>query len=299
MTAQYERKVSNSWDGEEKASNTITETQHDEGPLAPASNLALASCTSKIDSATIAKLPSPPPDGGLHAWTQVLMGHIVIFCTWGYINSFGVFQLYYVSAFSRSPSTISWVGSVQIFLLFSIGTFSGRASDAGYFKHCFAAGLAIQLLGVFMTSLCTSYWQLFLAQGICTGIGNGLLFCPSLAVLTTYFLTRRGIAVGIAACGTATGGVVFPLLAQHLLPKIGFPWTIRVMAFIMLGLMMLPLFLMHSRLPPRQTGPLVDFAAFKELPYSLFAIGNSLCFLGLYFAIYYVSSPPQVSLRCC
>jgi hypothetical protein len=86
---------------------------------------------------------------------------------------------------------------------------------------------------------------------------------------------------------------VFPLLAQHLLPKIGFSWTIRVIGFIMLGTMTLPLFFMRSRLPPRQTGPLVDFAAFKELPYLFFAIGNSLCFLGLYFAIYYVSSADQ------
>ena len=234
-------------------------------------------------------LPVPPPDGGYAAWVQVLMGHIVIFNTWGYINSFGVFQVYYVAHLHRPASDISWVGSVQIFLLFSIGTFSGRASDAGYFKHCFAMGLAVQLFGVFMTSLCTQYWQLFLAQGICTGIGNGLLFCPSLAVLTTYFLRRRGVAVGLAACGTATGGVVLPLLAQHLLPRLGFAWTIRVLGFIMLGSMMLPLVFMRSRLPPRPTGPWVDWAAFKELPYLFFAIGNSTCFLGLYFAVYYVS----------
>lgn len=31
--------------------------------------------------------PGPPPDGGLKAWTQVAMGWIVIFATWGYVNS--------------------------------------------------------------------------------------------------------------------------------------------------------------------------------------------------------------------
>jgi MFS family permease len=250
------------------------------------------------DRATKLQTPGPPPDGGLAAWIQVLMTHIVIFNTWGYINSFGVFQVYYVQHLNRPASDISWVGSVQIFLLFSIGTFSGRASDAGYFKHCFAMGLAVQLFGVFMTSLCTTYWQLFLAQGICTGVGNGLLFCPSLAVLTTYFLRRRGVAVGLAACGTATGGVVLPLLAQHLLPKLGFAWTIRVLGFIMLGSMMLPLFFMRSRLPPRPTGPWVDWAAFKELPYLFFAIGNSTCFLGLYFAVYYVRACSSCQKLC-
>ena len=35
--------------------------------------------------------PGPPPDGGLEAWMQAFMGHLVVFNTWGYINSFGVF----------------------------------------------------------------------------------------------------------------------------------------------------------------------------------------------------------------
>ncbi len=33
----------------------------------------------------------PPPDGGLQAWTQVLVGHLVLFNAWGYINSFAFF----------------------------------------------------------------------------------------------------------------------------------------------------------------------------------------------------------------
>lgn len=37
--------------------------------------------------------PGPPPDGGLEAWTQAFMGHLVVFNTWGFVNSFGVFQV--------------------------------------------------------------------------------------------------------------------------------------------------------------------------------------------------------------
>ncbi|ODH13889.1 hypothetical protein ACO22_06819 [Paracoccidioides brasiliensis] len=45
-----------------------------------------------------------------------------------------LFQSYYPEALNRPHSDISWVGSVQNFLLFVIGTLSGRATDAGYFK---------------------------------------------------------------------------------------------------------------------------------------------------------------------
>ena len=124
------------------------------------------------------KDPGPPPNGGLEGWTQAIMGHLVVFTTWGYINSFGVFQSYYARELGRPPSDISWVGSIQVFLLFFIGTFSGRLTDAGYFRAVFLTGSALQLIGVFMTSLSTKYWHLLLAQGVCTGLGNGFLFCP-------------------------------------------------------------------------------------------------------------------------
>lgn len=182
------------------------------------------------------------------------------------------------------------VGSVQIFLLFFVGTFSGRATDYGLFRITFLIGSILQLVGVFMTSLSTKYWQLFLAQGICTGLGNGLIFCPALSLLSTYFTTKRSLAIGIAASGSATGGVVFPLIVQQLLPKIGFAWTVRVVGFVMLVVQVVTLTFTKPRLPPRKTGPMVEWGAFKELSYALFATAMFLNFWGLYFAFYYIGS---------
>ncbi len=217
--------------------------------------------------------PGPPPDGGLQAWTQVILAHLTIFNTWGYINSFGVFQTYYVITLKEPPSAISWVGSFQIFLLFFIGTFSGRATDYGLFRITFIIGSIFQLLGVFMTSLSTKYWHLFLAQGILTGAGNGLIFCPTISMVSTYFSKKKSLAMGLVASGTATGGLVFPVVVQQLLPKIGFPWTVRIIGFVMVAIMSVTLTFTKPRLPPRKSGPLVEWAAFRELPYALFSIG--------------------------
>lgn len=247
----------------------------------------------KVLSRTVSRIsidPGPPPDGGLEGWTQALMAHLIVFNTWGYINSFGVFQTHYVEALGHPPSDISWVGSVQIFLLFFVGTFSGRATDYGLFRLIFLVGCFFQLLGVFMTSLSTKYWHLFLAQGICTGLGDGLVFCPALSLLSTYFSKKRALAIGIGASGSATGGLVFPVIVQQLLPKIGFPWTVRVIGFVMLAIQAVTLAFTKPRLPPRKSGALVEWSAFKELPYALFSIGMFLNFWGLYFAFYYIGS---------
>lgn len=218
------------------------------------------------------------------------LSHLVIMNTWydpsfqstqnisnislrGFINSFGVFQTYYVTVLNRPPSDISWVGSIQVFLLFFIGTFTGRLTDAGYFRPVFIVGSFMGVFGLFMASLSTTYWQLFLAQGVCCGIGNGCLFCPALSLLSTYFSKKRSLAIGIAAAGSATGGMIFPAMVQQLLPKIGFPWTMRALGFIQLGCLIICNVGIKPRVPPRKTGALVDWASFKEAPYVLFAIG--------------------------
>jgi MFS family permease len=160
----------------------------------------------------------PPPDGGWLAWTQVLMGHLLVINGFGYISSFGFFQAYYATTLNRPASDISWVGSVQMFLLFLIGTFSGRAMDAGFFRSLIVAGCSMQLVGVFATSFSTKYWQLFLAQGITQGIGNGLLFTPTVALVSTYFDKNRTIALGVCACGAPVGGVIFPIVCIDFVP---------------------------------------------------------------------------------
>ena len=218
--------------------------------------------------------PGPPPDGGLRAWTAVAAAHLIIVNTWGYINSFGVFQTYYATALDLPPSTISWIGSIQVFLLFFIGTFTGRLTDAGYFRPTILLGSTFQVVGIFATSACTQYWQIFLAQGICMGIGNGCLFCPALSTVATYFSKKRSLAIGMTACGSATGGLIFPAMARQLLPTVGFGWTIRAIGFVQLVALILANLGLKRRIPPRRTGALVEWAAFEELEYTFYAAGS-------------------------
>lgn len=219
----------------------------------------------------------------------VLMGHLVIFNSFGYINSYGFFEAYYVDSLGLSSSALSWPGSMQIFLAFLVGTFSGRACDAGYLRAVLAIGFSLQLLAIFSTSFCKTYWHILLAQGICQGLGNGMSFTPAVSTVATYFLKRRALVIALVSCGNATGGVVFPLLAQRLIPKIGFRWTVRIMGFVMMCNMAVVLVIARNRLPPRKSGPLVDMSAFKDLPWVLFVISTFLMFLALFFAVTYVS----------
>jgi MFS family permease len=171
-----------------------------------------------------------------------------------------------------------------------VGVFTGPLYDAGYFRQLVAGGGFLIPFGFFMTSLCKTYWQVILAQGVCIGLGNGLLFVPSVAILPQYFTTHKALANGIAASGSSFGGIVYPIVLRQLYPRIGFPWATRVMGFIALATAGFSFLIMRPRIMPKQKRHLTDLAAFKEPPYTLFCIGMFFGFVGFYSPVYYLST---------
>ncbi|KAI9764294.1 MAG: hypothetical protein M1840_008585 [Geoglossum simile] len=135
--------------------------------------------TRLLEKAETPELP-PPPDGGLTAWTQVLIGHLLVINGFGYTWSFGFFQAYYATTLNRTPSDISWIGSFQVFLLFLIGTFSGRAMDAGFFRTL----VVIPVFAKITTHLSPSSAVTLLIIMNGTGIAGRLI--PSI-LATLYF----------------------------------------------------------------------------------------------------------------
>lgn len=275
-----------------------TEKEDEENSQSPESE----SPSPNESAAPTCSTPSPPPDGGLEAWTQVLCMHFTFFNSWGVNNSFSIFQQLYTSTLPESASNISWIGSVQTSLLFFMGVFAGRATDAGYFRAVYATGVFLQLLGIFMLSLSQNYWQIFLTQAVCMGLGNGLTFSPGLSVMSSYFMRHRSLAVGLASAGAPTGGMVYPVLIDRLLYKhnIGFGWTVRAAGLVMLVTQVLGLVLYRPRykallqqqpqLGQSAKSPFVDWDAFKEKPFVFFTIAKFLNFWGLYFVFFYLGT---------
>ncbi|KAF1978444.1 MFS general substrate transporter [Bimuria novae-zelandiae CBS 107.79] len=229
------------------------------------------------------------PNGGLAAWSQVLGAFFLFFNSWGIINTFGSYQAFYETdlLISSNPSAISWIGSIQAFLLLVIGMFTGPLYDRGCFRILLLGGSFLLVLGQMMLSLCTEYYQVLLAQAICIGLGCGCLFIPSVAILSTYFTTKIATAMGLAASGSSLGGVVYPIVFHKLLPQIGFAWTTRVIGFIILVTMLIPNLLMKVRVLPAKSRSLFDLSAFKMPAYSLMVLGFFIGFMGLYMPFFY------------
>ncbi|TEY24294.1 hypothetical protein BOTCAL_1408g00010 [Botryotinia calthae] len=106
------------------------------------------------------------------------------------------------------------------------------------------------------------------------------------------FMGTWGIAnsFGIGSSGAALGGIIFPIIFHHLQPRLGFGWTIRVIAFIMLLLFFLPVLGMKMRVRPSIARRVFEFRAWKELPFFLSGVFLFLAFFGTYIPSFYIQS---------
>ena len=98
-----------------------------------------------------------------------------------------------------------------------------------------------------MASLSHELYQFMLSHGFCVGIGSGLVYVPTVAICVDYFSRYRGLALGVAAIGSSLGSIIYPIMFNRLRPRIGFPWTMRVIAFMAFGLLLIALALVRPR----------------------------------------------------
>lgn len=238
----------------------------------------------------------PPPNGGLSAWLQVASVFFIFFNTWGLLNTFGIFQTYYESPDSIfqppgsvSSSNISWIGSIQSFMVLLGGLVAGPLYDRGYLKQLICVGAFGVVFGHMMLSLAKEYYQALLAQGFVVGLGAGMMFTPGVAVLQSYFSTRIGLATGLAAAGSSFGGVIYPIVFYRLIDRIGYGWSVRVIGFIALGTLAVPVVFLKQRSKPGRVRAFVDMTAFSDGPYLLFTLGSFVGFIGLYTMLFYLS----------
>lgn len=241
-------------------------------------------------SGNLAQSTGPPkneaPDGGFRAWAAVAGGFCCLFVSFGWINCIGVFQDYYQTHQLQdlSSSTVSWIPSVETFVMFIGGPFYGRAFDSYGPRALLLGGSFFHVLGLMMTSICNKYYQFILAQSICSALGASATFFASTTAISTWFHHRRALALGISASGSGLGGVIFPIMVDRLVPLVGFGWAMRICAFLILFLLAIANLTVTSRLKhtPRRVRIMDFIDPLKDTAFALTVTGGFLFFWGMF-----------------
>lgn len=148
-----------------------------------------------------------------------------------------------------------------------------------------------------MISLSTEYYQIFLSQSIVASIGSAAIFQCAMSSLVTWFLKNRAAAFGIMVSGSSLAGVVLPIMMDHLIIRIGFPWTMRVVAFIFLALLTIACFTIKSRLPPSPRPFVMQeyLDTFKDVKMVLTIVASFFFLWGMFLPFNYILLQAQAA----
>lgn len=235
------------------------------------------------------------PDGGWRAWLCTLGAFCGLTATFGVSNGTGTIQNYIATEIltNCSDSKIGWIFSLWLFFMYVGSVQTGPVYDAYGPSVLLLPGCVGWTLSLFMLSLCSEYYQFILAFSVLGGISTSMIFNPSVTALGQWFNKRLSLATGVAFLGGSAGGVYVPLMLDHLFPRIGYGWSIRVLAFIVLGLCAVTCLTVRCRTTRDDVDwheALPDLKSLKNLDFAACSFGTFLIEWGFFVPVIYMVS---------
>lgn len=199
------------------------------------------------------------PGRVFYGWWVVAAAFLNLFFVVGIIfYGFPVFYASFVESlgFNRAEVTQGFLlGFLIIGLPF--GLLAGAAIDRIGARWVIVTGVGLVGISLLLMAKMTRLWQY---EGLCVLEVLGYVFAGPIAnqvLVAKWFRERRGRAMGLAYLGLGAGGVVAPLLANHLIRTYGWRQALEILA-IALMTVLLPVGIWITRSTPEKFGLLPD-----------------------------------------
>lgn len=127
----------------------------------------------------------------------------------------GVLILPLGKAFGWSRDTISLSAALGIFLYGMVGPFAAALMQAVGVRRTLIGALVLMAVSISASAWMTQPWHLMVTWGLFSGIGSGCVaIVLGATVVNRWFVTHRGLMMGLLTASTATGTLAFlPALA--------------------------------------------------------------------------------------
>src|SRR5262249_30616323 len=148
-------------------------------------------------------------------------------------------------AFGWDAATISGAISLNILLGGLVGPFGAALIQVIGLRGTVLSSLGLLAAGALGAAFATHPWQLYATWGVLVGVGSGAgMVGMATAVETRWFMTHRGLVVGLLTASNASGQLVFlPVLAsfaEHLGWR-SVPWVVALVILTLVPVVMLGL----------------------------------------------------------
>lgn len=133
--------------------------------------------------------------------------------------------------FGADVQTMNYLPTVAGLLGLFLAPLAGPLVDKWSAKGLMLIGLASMIVGLLGMASARSVMQFAVIGGVTFGIANTLLGPMSgSAVISRWFTSTRGRALGIAAIGTSIGGIIMPLVVADAVATTGWRGGLRMIA---------------------------------------------------------------------
>lgn len=164
--------------------------------------------------------------------------------------SFGVFLSALVSDFGWSRAQVAFGFSLVTLCGAVYSPFVGRAIDRRGPRPVQLVGAGIMAVGFLLLRQIDALLQYYLVMGLAISLGSTLVGnLPSNTAVATWFVRRRGQALGVSTAGISMGGVVFVPLTQYLIEHLGWRGAMGVLAVFIPAVVIPPVALFMRRSP--------------------------------------------------
>jgi MFS family permease len=165
---------------------------------------------------------APTRFGWYHGWNIVAVGILSQVAALALsVNCFSLFLPYWAKEFSTPISVLAFGYTLFSVVSAVCAVIAGVVADR--FPARWIFGLALIGLAVFHAAIgfATAAWQIIALYAVAPATICFAAAITCQAVVSRWFVRRRGVAMGLTALGTMSAGVVFPVLVVWLLPLLG------------------------------------------------------------------------------
>jgi len=169
-----------------------------------------------------------------YGWVVVAAAFFVALVAYGVQYSFGIFIEPLKADFGWSGTLVGGAVALFMFSRGALAILTGRFTDRYGPRIIVAIGGLFLGLGLILTSQSSAAWQLYLFYGLMGGFGLSVAYAPLVATVSRWFVSKRGLAIGIVTAGIGMGTAVMSPLADYLVAT--YEWRL---SYIIIGLLAL------------------------------------------------------------
>ncbi|TGM15637.1 MFS transporter [Leptospira selangorensis] len=197
-----------------------------------------------------------------YAWIVLIVTFFTLIVAAGVRSMPGILIVPLEKEFGWNRSAISFAVSVNLLLYGLVGPFAAGLMNRFGIKRIMVFALGLLISGILLTTIMRTNWELVVLWGVMVGFGSGMAaLVLGATVVNRWFVSHRGLLMGILTASTATGQIIFLPFLASLTEQEGWRNAVYAVASILGILLPTVFFLMKDS--PKQSG-LLPYGAKSE-----------------------------------